>query len=326
MCELRKKRSPSRRTAPGRGGPDVTRHAVGWVKQAAFQVDQRPLRPAYLPRTSYKPDWVRLAQTHQGVTRPRPTRHDDRTDVTQHPQPDRHTLLHEAMATTFSVEVVHADARYARQAVGAAFAELDMLESQLSRFVEGSDVWRINRLRRGEAAVVALDTFCCLDAAVEVQRRTGGAFDVTYASARGSNPNERLRLAAAGCRVGVLAEGVRIDLGGIGKGFALDRMAAVLTEWDVTAARLMASTSTILALDAPPGEPGWAVVFGPAGQRRRVTLRSEALSTSGTGVKGLHVTDPRTGRPAAGTRAWARAATAAEADALSTALMVTTVG
>lgn len=244
--------------------------------------------------------------------------------MTEQPQPDRQSLFHEAMAATFSVEVAHADARYARQAVAAAFAELDMLEGQLSRFVEGSDVWRLNRLRRGETAVVALDTFRCLAASLQVQQRTHGAFDVTYASAAGSNPSERLRLAPAGCRVGILVDGVRIDLGGIGKGYALDRMAAVLEQWDVTAARLAASTSTILALDAPPGEPGWIVVLGPAGRRRHVALRYAALSTSGTGEKGRHVADPRTGRPAEGTRAWARAATATLADALSTAFLAMT--
>ncbi len=240
-------------------------------------------------------------------------------------QPDRQTLFHEAMATTFSVEVVHADARYARQAVGAAFAELDLLETQLSRFVEGSDVWRINRLRQGETAIVALETFLCLATALEIQRRTGGAFDATYASARGSSPSERLRLTPAGCRVQVTAGGVQVDLGGIGKGYALDCMAALLQEWDVTAARLAASTSTILALDPPPGEPGWTVAFGPAAERRHVTLCRGALSASGVGVKGYHVVDPRTRRPARRrVRTWARAATAAEADALSTALMIMT--
>lgn len=123
------------------------------------------------------------------------------------------------MATTFSVEVAHAEPRYAREAVGAAFVELDLLERHLSRFVEGSDAWRINRLRRGETAVVSLDTFRCLATALEVQRRTAGAFDVTYASAPGSHSAERLRLTPVGCRVGVTDDGVRVDLGGIGKGY-----------------------------------------------------------------------------------------------------------
>ena len=229
------------------------------------------------------------------------------------------------MGTTFSIETAHPDARYARQAFMAAFAELDALESHLSRLVEGSDVWRINRLRKGEAAVVAPDTFRCLAAALRIQRRTGGAFDVTYASAPGSNPTARLRLVPDGCRVVAEAGGVQVDLGGIGKGYALDRMAAVLQDWDVTGACLAASTSTVLAMDAPPGTPGWSVTFDPGDGRRRLALMRAALSASGIGVKGRHVVDPRTGRPARQrVRAWARATTAAHADALSTAFLVMT--
>ena len=241
----------------------------------------------------------------------------------QPPQSHRQTLFHEAMATTFSVEVVHPEPRYARQAVAAVFAELDMLESQLSRFVEGSDLWRINRLRRGETAVVSLDAFRCLAAALEMHEQTGGAFDVTYSSAPTARPAQRLHLAPAGCRVRVLADGVQVDLGGIGKGYSLDRMAALLAEWDIAAARLAASTSTILALDPPPDEPGWIVAFGPEG--RRVPLRRAAVSASGIAVKGYHVVDPRTRQPARQhVRAWARAAAATEADALSTAVLVMT--
>jgi thiamine biosynthesis lipoprotein len=232
-------------------------------------------------------------------------------------------LFHEAMATTFSIRVAHEDPRYARQAVAAAFAELDALESQLSRFVEGSDVWRINRLARGEFAVVAPDTFRCLSTALEVHARTGGAFDVTYASAPTSKPANRLAMRPAGCGVRVLTDGVAVDLGGIGKGYALDVMAAVLRQWDVTAALLTASTSTILALDPPAGEPDWNVTFGPDRDPRRLLLSHAAFSGSGIGVKGTHIIDPRTHEPAGRrTQAWALSATAAQADALSTAFMV----
>lgn len=242
--------------------------------------------------------------------------------MTQPSQSDQQTLFHEAMATTFTVQVVHPDSRYARHAVGAAFAELDLLESQLSRFVEGSDVWRINRLRRGETAVVSLPTFRCLEEALQLQRQTAGAFDITYASTSGSDPARRLGLTPIGCMVQKLAEGVQIDLGGIGKGFALDCMASVLHEWDILSARLSASTSTHLALDAPPNQRGWPVGFGPAPQL--VALRREALAASGIGSRGQHIVDPRSHQPARHLRAWARAARGARADALSTAFLVMT--
>ena len=100
-------------------------------------------------------------------------------------------------------------------------------------------------------------------------------------------------------------------------------MAEVLREWDVTAALLSASTSTILALDPPPGQSGWSVAFGLDHDLRRLSLAHEAVSGSGIGVKGRHIINPRTGRPADRcVQAWARAATAAQADALSTAFMI----
>ncbi len=235
------------------------------------------------------------------------------------------TLVHEAMAAHFSVQVSHDQPRYARQAVAAAFDLLDMLESQLSRFVEGSDVWRINRLRPGETAVVALDTFHCLALAMELQQRTGGAFDVTYRSQSTSLPAERLGLRSGRSAVQMLARGVEIDLGGIGKGYALDRMATVLAEWEVTTARLAASSSTILALEPPPDEPGWLLTYGNASGLRRRHLSRAAFSGSGVRVKGHHIRDPHTGQAARRrVRAWARARSAAQADALSTAFMVMT--
>lgn len=233
------------------------------------------------------------------------------------------TLGHEAMAAHFSVQVVHDQPQYARQAVAAAFELLDMLEAQLSRFVEGSDVWRINRLRPGETAVVALDTFRCLAQARELQQRTGGAFDVTYRSQPTSLATERLELELGRGAVRMLASGVEVDLGGIGKGYALDQMATLLAEWEVTTARLAASRSTTLALEPPPGEPGWLLTYGDADGLRRRHLSRSAFSGSGLRVKGLHIWDPHTGRVARRReRAWARARSAAQADALSTAFMV----
>lgn len=227
------------------------------------------------------------------------------------------------MAVRFTIRVAHEEGGYALQAAAAAFRELGELERRLSRFVQGSDVWRINRLRRGEAAVVTLDTLRCLMEAEEIRRQTGGAFDATYASTPGSLPAERLELTLCGCTVRVLAEGVRVDLGGIGKGYALDRMAAVLREWDVAVGLLGAGTSTILALNALPDEAGWPVTFGPDHDLRRAALADAAFSGSGIAVRGSHIVDPRTGEPAGGrVQAWSRARTAAAADALSTAFMV----
>ncbi|HUT32442.1 MAG TPA: FAD:protein FMN transferase [Planctomycetota bacterium] len=230
-----------------------------------------------------------------------------------------HTFTHEAMTTTFQVVIASDDARYARQAAAEAFAELGRIEARLSRFAEASDIFRINRLRAGEAAFVHHDTIECLRLAEQVRRDTAGAFDIAYLGERDQEP---FSLDEASHTVRVLAEGVRLDLGGIGKGFALDRMGEVLREWEIASALLAASTSTLLALDPPPGEEGWAAQLGPDNAPQRLALASQALSASGLAVKGSHIIDPRTGRPAEGRfRAWALAPTAALADALSTAFM-----
>jgi len=238
---------------------------------------------------------------------------------------DRHTLACEAMATTFKVTVVHVDPLYARQAGAAALAELGRIEARLSRFVEASDISRVNRLERGQETVVQLDAFECLKIALKVQRETGGAFDVAFGSLGPWSAGPRFELGAEKHSVRALADGVRLDLGGIGKGFTLDRMAAVLADWDLPAACLAASTSTILGIGSPPGEEGWPITFGPKRDLRRARLRDRAFSGSGTAVRGSHIIDPRTKRPAQGQfRAWAAAPTGAVSDALSTAFMIMT--
>jgi thiamine biosynthesis lipoprotein len=238
---------------------------------------------------------------------------------------DHHALTCEAMATTFKVTLVHADPRYARQAGAAAIAELARIEGRLSRFVDSSDISRINRLASGQETAVQLDTFDCLKIALEVQRDTGGAFDVAYGSLGPWTAGPRFDLDVQRNCVRALADGLRLDLGGIGKGFALDRMAAILADWDIAAACLAASTSTILGIGAPPGEEGWPLTFGPEQDLHRVRLRDRAMSGSGTAVHGNHIIDPRTKRPAQGLfRAWSAAPTGAVADAFSTAFMIMT--
>jgi len=232
-------------------------------------------------------------------------------------------LSHDAMTTTFSAAVFHSDPRYAGQAVREAFAELDRIEERLTKFSDNSDIGRINRLPAGESVLVYPDTYDCLRVALRMQRATGGVFDVAYASARLPKPGPRIALEPRRPAVRVLADGTKLDLGAIGKGFALDRMAALLKEWGIRSALLCASTSSLLAMAPPPDEPGWRISFGPDGAKRVAWLANVSLSGSGTAVKGRHIYDPRTGKPAEGNhRAWAAAPTAAVSDALSTAFMI----
>jgi len=232
-----------------------------------------------------------------------------------------HAFRREAMSTTFTIRVVDDDPVYARRAAAAAFEELDLLERLLSRHEQASDVTRINRLPAGATTVVTPETFDCLEVAQQLKRKTAGAFDVAYGSRRHRRQAE-FRLHRAGLIVEVLDGGLQIDLGGVGKGFALDRMARLLREWDVEAAMLWASTSTVLAFGGPQPGHDWTIDFGPRRDRRRRALGG-AFSGSGSAVKGAHVVDPRTGRPAPPRRrAWAAAPTAALADGLSTAFLI----
>ena len=238
------------------------------------------------------------------------------------------TFRHEAMATYFEIVIAGQEQEYARQASAAAFRELDGLENTLSRYIESSDISRANRLGRGGSIIIGHDTLECLLIAADVSMATRRAFDPAYASLRPHELAEDVppfTLNPETHTLTSLAEQLHLDLGAVGKGFALDRMADVLREWEIAAACLNAGGSSVLALEDSPGadERGWEVGLGEGRGHRTIALRGASLSGSGIAVKGAHLIDPRTGEPAARkTRVWALAPGAAHADALSTAFFV----
>jgi thiamine biosynthesis lipoprotein len=233
---------------------------------------------------------------------------------------------HEAMATAFAIVIADHPADYAAQAAAAAFRELDRLERELSRFVESSDVARANRLGYGQAITIGDDTLQCLLLACEVTAATDRAFDVAYASERApEQPNDApvFTIDPESHRLVSRAVRLQLDLGAIGKGYALDCLATVLQDWGITTACLHGGGSTVLALAAPSGWAGWPVGVGQGTNRRTFTLTHCALSGSGTAVKGNHLFDPRSEAIAARTdRVWAFASGAGLSDALSTAFFV----
>jgi thiamine biosynthesis lipoprotein len=233
---------------------------------------------------------------------------------------------HEAMATTFAIVIADHPAEYARQAAAAAFRELDRLESELSRYVESSDIARANRLAYGETIRIGEDALHCLLLAADASLATHRAFDATYASERPASQSPEaplFTLDPASHTLTSHATHLHLDLGAIGKGFALDRMAAQLTEWAITTACLQSGGSTALALAAPAGLTGWLIGIGDGPTHRLLSLHHVALSGSGIAVQGAHLIDPRTRAPSAHTtRTWALAPTAALSDALSTAFFI----
>ncbi len=250
---------------------------------------------------------------------------DERGDgqIEQLMKSDMITLRREAMATDFWVTISHSDRTYARQAASEALGELDQLEALLSRYCEQSEVARIAALSAGEGCSLHPDTYDCLAAALEVELETDGAFNVAYQCQPPCGARELLVLTPRPATVRVTRSQVPIDLGGIGKGFALDRLAMQLRQWDISCFLLRASASTLLAGDPPGDQPGWHITFGSDNPRHRLHLRRAAFSGSGVEARGEHIIDPRTNRPATARRmAWVGAETATRADALSTAFMV----
>ncbi len=262
--------------------------------------------------------------------------------------PGMKRFSHEAMATTFEVIVVHEDEKYARQAAAAAFEEVNRLEAELSRFIENSDISRINNLPSNQPLLLGLDAFKCLQLSCRIYTETNGAFDVTigpllscWRSGDGSprTPSqEKLNLARRRTdtnllqldeeehTVELLAGPVQIDLGGIGKGYAVDKVAELLREWSIDTALISGGYSSVLALDAPPGTKGWPLTLSHPANRKEILVRSHlqgrALGSSGL-RKGQHIIDPRGMTPVKGKlAAWSSALNAATADALSTAFMV----
>lgn len=231
-----------------------------------------------------------------------------------------HDFAHEAMATTFSLALVSESASYARQASAAAFRELDRLELELSRFIESSDVARINGLPQDASTVIGEACTECLLTALRISEITARAFDPTYLTATRTDATvPLLALDPTEHRLTSLTGRLTVDLGAVGKGYALDRLSAVLRDWELGAARLVSGGSTVAAFSCDPEFLGWEVTI----DSHVANLRNEAASASGLSVQGAHLVDPRTRVAARRTqRTWAFAPTAAEADALSTAFFV----
>ncbi len=258
-----------------------------------------------------------------------------------------HRFAQNAMATTFEIFIIHDDKKYARQAANAAFRCLQKLEAKLSRFIPESEISQINNLQPKEKLVLELDAFKCLSRCKQIYQQTNHAFDVTASSLyeiwfthdRQLKKPSFQQIEQARSRTGMnlinldeqthtvtLETPVHVDLGGFGKGYAIDRMAQTLREWSVNVALIHGGTSSVLALDPPLNSKGWPVSMTDPENHKKV-LAELKLNNYATGASALetgpHIIDPRKGWPVKGKiAAWSAAPQAATADALSTAFMI----
>jgi thiamine biosynthesis lipoprotein len=197
------------------------------------------------------------------------------------------------MATIFEVICAHEDRGYAEQAASAAFALIVRLESELSCHRSSSNISRINRLKPGAEASVGMWTMECLLLARHFYEETGGAFDISLGSGL-----QAIEMAPAESRVRVHAEKVSLDLGGIGKGYAIDRAGELLHEWGIDRAIVHGGFSSVLVMDPPPGRGGWPLTISLPGSAPILTTMARHQAWSASGIrKKDHIVDPRTGVP-----------------------------
>ena len=241
----------------------------------------------------------------------------------------------DAMGSTYSIELYGYDRIRMEAAADAAFDEVRQLDDLLSNYKPDSEWSEVNRRAAAGPMKVSPELFQVLSACAGYSRESEGAFDITvgplmkvwgFYKGSGHLPH-RAEVQAAMTKVGYRhmhldpaaqtvwfdRPGVEIDPGGIGKGYAVDRMVEILRKNGIQIALVAGSGSSIYGMGAPPDEPrGWRVdIKNPWDTRKsaaEVFLKDMSMSTSGSYEKFFraegriyaHIMDPRTGYPAAG--------------------------
>jgi thiamine biosynthesis lipoprotein len=240
----------------------------------------------------------------------------------------------DAMGSTYSVVVYGSDEARLRAAVEDASEEARRLDQLLSNYIPASEWSQVNREASSKPVRISTELFQLLAACVEYSRESDGAFDITVgplmkvwgfykgtghlphrAEVRGAMEHvgyQNILLDPKNNTVRFAKDGVEMDPGGIGKGYAVDKMVQILRQDGITSALVSASGSSIYGIGAPPNEPGWKIkIRDPKDASKtvaEVVLHDNSLSTSGNyekfffaeGKMYSHIMDPRTGYPSEG--------------------------
>jgi thiamine biosynthesis lipoprotein len=268
-----------------------------------------------------------------------------------------HEATRLSMACAYSIVAYGADAAALPRIVEEAFDEVDRIDRLMSHYKQDSPLSQLNREAARGPVPVDPELFDFIARSLQYSRESDGAFDITvgplmkawgFFNGDGRVPNEgELRdvRSRIGYRHVVLdsgertirfdVAGVELDLGGIAKGYAVDRVVALLQRRGIAAALVSAGGSTVYAFRAPPGRDAWDVnvqdPLAPGKIALKLPLRDRALSVAGSsekyfevdGVRYSHIMDPRTGKPVQGVLSVAvLAASGTEADALDEVLFV----
>ncbi len=269
----------------------------------------------------------------------------------------RYEASHNAMATEYTVVAYGSNREYLAAVVNEVFEEIDRLDAQMSNYKPESDLSHVNRDAARRSVVVEPGLFQLIQDSVRYSEETNGAFDITvgplmkawgFFRGQGHLPTreeiaqvlkhvgyQHVKLDPASRTVRFDEDGIELDLGGIAKGYAVDRAVKILRENGVTSALVSSGTSSIYALGAPPGARAWRVTLrGPYNAKKVgnvILLRNHSVSTSANyerffnlgGKKYGHIMDPHTGMPVEGMLSTAvLAPSTCQSDALTKPLFI----
>ena len=256
------------------------------------------------------------------------------------------------LGTRFRIVFYAGSRELAAEVADLAFERVDELDRLLSDFRSDSELSKVNDAAGGPAVRVSRELYEVLSASLRISQRSGGVFDVTVGPvvklwrqafrAKTIPPSgeleatrllvgfEQLELDPGSRTVLLRQKGMKLDLGGIAKGFIADEVAGLLRSRGIVR-HLIDAGGDITCGDPPPGRSGWRVFLEACGAPIELLLANRSVASSGDlyryvefdGIRYSHIVDPKTGQGVRGpVAAAALAPTGLMADALATTVSI----